>query len=84
MMPLSIVFRVDATDSNEARRQLEEVVVTATAIRDGLDPGRPVTGLMQVVTDAQAAKIRERGGLGLPPAPPSSRPWDADRRGMGE
>ena len=42
--PLSVVFRVDAVDTEDARKQLEEVIVTAQAILAGLRPaGRKET-----------------------------------------
>lgn len=38
MHPLSIVFRVDATDDADARRQLGDIIATAAQIKDALTP----------------------------------------------
>lgn len=71
--PLSVIFRVDATDSADARRQLEEVITTAHAILAGLKPA-----------DTGKAPTPLVAGLGPVRTAPIPRPWDGDMRGMGE
>jgi hypothetical protein len=69
--PLSVIFRVDAVDTPDARAQLEEVIVTAQAMLAGLIPA-----------GTRPAQVVHLPGPARQAPPP--RPWDDDPRGMGE
>lgn len=73
--PLSVIFRVDAVDTPDARAQLEEVIVTAQAMLAGLAPPTGNTG-------TRPGQVVHLPGPARPAPPP--RPWDDDPRGMGE
>lgn len=97
--PLSVVFRVDAVDTQDARKQLEEVIVTAQAILAGLRPaaanlyadiaGHPMASLAGAPrTYGSATEVRPLDSEPITqtrskPGPPP-QPWDSDPRGMGE
>jgi hypothetical protein len=68
--PLSVIFRVDAVDTPDARAQLEEVIVTAQAMLAGLGPAQRPPNVVHLPGPARQA--------------PPPRPWDDDPRGMGE
>lgn len=74
MTPLSIVFRVDATDDEDARRQLADVINTATVVFNALSIAANAQGRRQVVGPNTAQTDQTRR---------ASRPWDDDPRGMG-
>ena len=97
MTPLSLVFRVDATDDADARRQLTETIAVATRIRAALTPptpaysrpdvddrdilGRPGTAGPAFPADAQTGDVHVHID---PTGKPIRRPWAPGQDGMGQ